>query len=70
MNYISILKIVLAIWLIISSFVLGFSEVGTARWNNIIVGLILIFLVFWKLPEKTNNRTSEASSQSHNNDQA
>lgn len=37
---------VLAVWLILSPFVLGFTDVAKAMWNNIIVG-ILVLIVAW-----------------------
>ena len=55
MNYLFIVKIVIGIWLIISSFVLGFSEVGPARWNNIIIGLILVALLVLEFSNKNKS---------------
>lgn len=35
------LNIVLGVWLLISSFVLGFMRINAAMWNNVIVGIII-----------------------------
>lgn len=44
MNYVPWINFILGLWLIISSFLLGYSNVRPAMWNEIIVGvLVLIF---------------------------
>ncbi|TAK09879.1 MAG: hypothetical protein EPO39_01475 [Candidatus Manganitrophaceae bacterium] len=44
MNYVPWINFILGLWLIISPFLLGYSHVRPAMWNEIIVGvLVLIF---------------------------
>lgn len=44
MSYVPWINFILGLWLIISPFLLGYSNVRPAMWNEIIVGvLVLIF---------------------------
>lgn len=44
MNYVPWMNFILGLWLIISPFLLGYSNVRPAMWNQIIIGvLVLIF---------------------------
>lgn len=44
MNYVPWINFILGLWLIISPFLLGYSNVRPAMWNEMIVGiLVLIF---------------------------
>lgn len=38
---------VLGLWLIIAPFLLGYSAVGAAMWNDIVVGVIVAVLAGW-----------------------
>lgn len=38
---------ILGIWLILSPFLLGFSDVASATWNNIIIGILLAVVAGW-----------------------
>jgi len=38
-----------SIWLIISPWVLGFSDLNLPRWNVVFVGAIALFLSSWNL---------------------
>lgn len=38
---------VLGLWLIIAPFILGYSNIGAALWNDIIVGIIVLVLAGW-----------------------
>ena len=44
LNWISV---VAGIWLVIAPFVLAYSELSTALWNDIIVGVIIVVLAAW-----------------------
>ncbi|MFH1193068.1 MAG: SPW repeat protein [Candidatus Jorgensenbacteria bacterium] len=37
----------LGVWVLISPWVLGFSALNLARWNNALMGLVIIILAFW-----------------------
>ncbi len=44
MHYVPWINFILGLWLIISPFLLGYSNVRPAMWNEIIIGvLVLIF---------------------------
>ena len=40
------LNIALGAWLAVASFILGYSGIAAARWNDIIVGLIILVLAW------------------------
>ncbi len=46
----SIGNVILGIWVIISPFVLGFTHLRAAEWNNLIVGLLVMVLASTKGP--------------------
>ncbi|PIP30103.1 hypothetical protein COU12_00790 [Candidatus Jorgensenbacteria bacterium CG10_big_fil_rev_8_21_14_0_10_54_38] len=37
----------LGVWVLISPWVLGFSALNLARWNNVLAGIAIITLAFW-----------------------
>lgn len=41
------INVVLGVWLILAPFVLGYSAVLMAMWNDIIVGVVAIVLAAW-----------------------
>ncbi|MDP1706373.1 MAG: SPW repeat protein [bacterium] len=41
----------LAIWLLISPWLLGYSGLNLIVWNNLIVAILLIVFTFWNLSE-------------------
>jgi hypothetical protein len=41
------INVVLGIWLIIAPFLLGYTAVTAAVWNDVIVGLVVIVLAGW-----------------------
>jgi hypothetical protein len=43
----------LAFWLIVSPWLLGFSDLNLVLWNNILVGALIMVLVFWYAPPKS-----------------
>jgi hypothetical protein len=48
------LNVLLGLWLIVASFILGYSEFNTAQWNEIIVGAVVLILAairFWQPDE-------------------
>ncbi|MEK7464410.1 MAG: SPW repeat protein [Patescibacteria group bacterium] len=47
--------IVLGVWLIVSPWVLGFSDLNLVLWNNLMVGGLMIIFALWNLtPSKPN----------------
>ena len=53
------LNIVLGVWMIIASFVLGYSGTTIALWNDIIVGVIILLLA-WSRVANPDRMTAES----------
>lgn len=49
------LNALLAVWLIISPFVLGYSMVSTPLYNAVIVGLLVLGLAYWAAVATTDS---------------
>jgi len=41
------INVVLGVWLIIAPFLLGYSALAAALWNDIIVGIVVVVLAGW-----------------------
>ncbi len=41
------INLILGVWLIISPFLLGYTAVAAAVWNDVIVGLVVVVLTAW-----------------------
>ena len=41
------IMVAVGIWAMISPWVLGFSSISPAKWNGLIIGLILVLLNIW-----------------------
>jgi hypothetical protein len=41
------INVVLGVWLIIAPFLLGYSALTAALWNDIIVGIVIVVLAGW-----------------------
>jgi len=37
----------LGVWLFVSSWVLGFSDLNLAHWNNLMVGVLTVIFILW-----------------------
>lgn len=46
------INIILGIWLVIASFVLGYSGIAAAMWNEIIVGVAIIILAWLRVSDR------------------
>ncbi len=46
------LPIILGAWILISPWLLGFSDVSLAKWSNVLCGLALIVAGTWKVSER------------------
>jgi hypothetical protein len=42
-------QLIIGMLLLISPWILGFSDISLARWCNVLFGLILILTSFWEL---------------------
>jgi uncharacterized membrane protein len=49
----------LGLWLILAPFILGYSAVAAAMWNDIVVGLIVIVLAVWATSELVKPATAK-----------
>jgi hypothetical protein len=46
-SWLSWVNVALGIWLILSPYLLGYADIGLARWNETIVGIIVVGLGTW-----------------------
>lgn len=46
------LQLVLGIWLMVSPWLLGFSEINLAKWSSVLAGLGILFAVWWNVLER------------------
>lgn len=41
--------IILGVWLILSPWILGYSELNLVTWNSIAIGALIIVFTFWNI---------------------
>ena len=41
------INVVIGLWLIIAPFILGYTAIGAAMWNDIIVGIVVVVFEVW-----------------------
>jgi len=41
--------IILGVWLILSPWILGYSELNLVTWNSIVIGALIIVFTFWNI---------------------
>jgi hypothetical protein len=51
--------IIIGIWILISPWLFGFSDISLAKWSNVILGLLLIIMNVWVLLDAVDIDTSE-----------
>lgn len=49
MKYLNWVQLVLGLWIFISPWILGFSDISTALWSNVIVGALVVIFGLWEL---------------------
>jgi hypothetical protein len=49
MKYLNWAQLVLGLWILVSPWVLGFSDITTALWSNVIIGALIIIFALWEL---------------------
>ncbi len=49
MKYLSWIHLILGLWIFISPWVLGFSDISTALWSNVIFGALIVIFALWQL---------------------
>ncbi|PIU98604.1 hypothetical protein COS61_00490 [Candidatus Wolfebacteria bacterium CG03_land_8_20_14_0_80_40_12] len=43
------IQLVLGLWVLVSPWLLGFAEVSTALWSNLIIGALMAIAALWQL---------------------
>lgn len=46
------IQLVIGFWMLISPWLLGFSDVAIMKWSNVLCGLILVVMSGWELMGK------------------
>jgi len=49
MRYLNWFLLVLGVWIFVSPWILGFSEINVALWDNILAGALVSIISLWKL---------------------
>jgi len=49
MKYFSWAQLILGLWVLASPWILGFSEITTALWSNVIIGALIMIFALWEL---------------------
>ncbi len=49
MKYLNWFQLILGLWIFVSAWILGFSDIATALWNNIIIGALMVIFSLWQI---------------------
>jgi hypothetical protein len=49
MKYLNWIQLVLGLWIFVSPWLLGFSDISTALWSNVIVGALVAIFGLWEV---------------------
>jgi Flp pilus assembly protein protease CpaA len=49
MKYLNWAQLVLGLWIFVSPWILGFSDISTALWSNVITGALIVIFALWEL---------------------
>ncbi len=49
MKYLNWIQLILGLWIFISPWILGFSDISTALWSNVIFGALIVIFALWEL---------------------
>jgi hypothetical protein len=44
------LPIIIGAWILISPWLLGFSDISLAKWSDVLCGLVLVMVGVWQRP--------------------
>ena len=47
------IELILGIWILISPWLLGYSDISVMKWSNLLCGLILILVGVWGIFESS-----------------
>lgn len=48
-------NLIFGLWILVSPWLLGYWEIASALWNQIIVGVLILLLSLWQLVGKEDN---------------
>lgn len=49
MKHLNWIQLVLGFWIFVSPWILGFSDISTALWSNVIIGILIVIFSLWEL---------------------
>ena len=49
MKYLNWFQLILGLWVFVSPWLLGFSDISTALWSNIVAGALIIIFALWEI---------------------
>lgn len=49
MKYLNWFQLILGLWVFVSPWLLGFSDISTALWSNIIIGALIAIFALWEI---------------------
>jgi len=49
MKYLNWAQLILGLWILVSPWILGFSDITTALWSNVIIGALVMVFALWEL---------------------
>ncbi|MBN2197728.1 SPW repeat protein [Candidatus Wolfebacteria bacterium] len=49
MKYLNWVQLILGVWVFVSPWILGFSDITTALWSNIIAGALIVIFSLWEI---------------------
>ncbi|PIZ44597.1 hypothetical protein COY31_02305 [Candidatus Wolfebacteria bacterium CG_4_10_14_0_2_um_filter_39_18] len=53
MRHLNWIQLVLGVWVFVSPWILGFSDINVALWGNIIAGALILIISLWEIFGKT-----------------
>lgn len=60
MKYLNWVQLILGICVFVSPWILGFSDITTALWSNIIIGVLIVIFSLWEIfGTKTSSTAQE-----------
>jgi len=57
--------LIVGIWILISPWVLGFSDISVAMWSNVLCGILLTILGAWSVFRESQKSVTAGKSTQH-----
>jgi len=51
------IQVALGLWIILSPWLLGFSDVSLMKWSNVLIGTVIFLINFWVIFDKNSNHS-------------